>query len=320
MSSLFAPIVFLILLFSSIIAFATLYLVFPRELTRSFRGLRNRLHSAVPLPGDHRPWFWKGVGGSLGYLIGGPLGLVAGVVFGHSLAKPNPPNEAFETLESEIFASSGELPPDLELDEAQAVFFLTAFAMLAKLTQLDEVSEQVEISTLTKFIDQHLHLDGERRLLALEIFQAARNSESSFEDYALQFARLLGSSTAVLEQMLDVLLLVACSDSRLSANERWLLEQAVTSFGLTSDRIDRAVELHLRVKSDPYLILGCLRDTALEDVRKHYRRLALEYHPDRLIGQGVSSEFIKLADGKFKDIQTAFEQIEREHELKSKVN
>ena len=52
---------------------------------------------------------------------------------------------------------------------------------------------------------------------------------------------------------------------------------------------------------DPYRILGVSRDASEEDIKKAYRRLAKQYHPD------VNKE--PGAEEKFKQIQNAYQQI-----------
>ncbi len=52
---------------------------------------------------------------------------------------------------------------------------------------------------------------------------------------------------------------------------------------------------------DPYGILGVSRDASEEDIKKAYRRLAKQYHPD------VNKE--PGAEEKFKQIQNAYQQI-----------
>ena len=55
------------------------------------------------------------------------------------------------------------------------------------------------------------------------------------------------------------------------------------------------------MKKDYYDILGVQKSVSLEEIKKAYRRLALQHHPDR-----VSSDKKKEAEEKFKDISEAY--------------
>ena len=67
--------------------------------------------------------------------------------------------------------------------------------------------------------------------------------------------------------------------------------------------------------SDPYSILGVDRNATDEDVKKAYRKLSRQYHPDANINNPKKDE----AEAKFKEVQQAYQQImdEREKEYNS---
>ncbi len=58
---------------------------------------------------------------------------------------------------------------------------------------------------------------------------------------------------------------------------------------------------------DPYEVLGVQRGASSEDVRAAYRRLANQYHPDKVMHLG--EEFKVLAEKRFKEIQQAYQQL-----------
>ena len=62
--------------------------------------------------------------------------------------------------------------------------------------------------------------------------------------------------------------------------------------------------------SDPYSILGVDRNATDEDVKKAYRKLSRQYHPDANINNPKKDE----AEAKFKEVQQAYQQIMRERE------
>ena len=63
--------------------------------------------------------------------------------------------------------------------------------------------------------------------------------------------------------------------------------------------------------ADPYVVLGIERGRPLEDIRKHYRKLVRENHPDKMIGRGVPAEFIAIATTRLAAINAAYDLIEK---------
>ena len=64
-------------------------------------------------------------------------------------------------------------------------------------------------------------------------------------------------------------------------------------------------------KRDYYEVLGVDRSAADQEIKKAYRRIAMKYHPDRIQSQGLPPELLSAAEEKFKEIQDAFDRIER---------
>lgn len=60
--------------------------------------------------------------------------------------------------------------------------------------------------------------------------------------------------------------------------------------------------------ADPYHVLGLERGADAAEIRAAYRRLAAQYHPDKVAHLGA--EFQRLAEQKFKAIQAAYEQLQ----------
>ena len=60
--------------------------------------------------------------------------------------------------------------------------------------------------------------------------------------------------------------------------------------------------------TDPYKVLGVSRDATDDDIKKAYRTLARKYHPDNYAG----SDLADLAEEKMKEINEAYDQVQRE--------
>ncbi len=58
-----------------------------------------------------------------------------------------------------------------------------------------------------------------------------------------------------------------------------------------------------------YRILGCSGTDSIQVVKAKYRKLVLQYHPDRLAAQGMPPEFAKYSTKRFREIQEAYDAI-----------
>ncbi|WKB35782.1 DnaJ domain-containing protein [Terrilactibacillus sp. S3-3] len=55
--------------------------------------------------------------------------------------------------------------------------------------------------------------------------------------------------------------------------------------------------------------MGCQKGDSAEKIKKNYRRLIKENHPDRLLSQGASDEAINQANKKVAEIKKAYERV-----------
>ena len=237
-------------------------------------------------------WLGKLLGGGLGFVVGGPFGLLLGAALGHF------------TLDDGQFFS--------EEERRQGIFFLATFSMLGKLSKADGQVTQDEIELVEQIMQQQLQLDPQAREFAIRVFTEAKKSDVPFERYARQFHEEFEDFPDVLSSLVDLLLRLAHADGVLHAEEVRLIEQAVSIFGIEEEyqqlkaRYTNGNDL---VRS--FEILGAEPDESLAEVKKKYRRLAMEYHPDRVQARGVAPELASAAEERFKEIQQAFDVVER---------
>ncbi|MFZ0133085.1 MAG: TerB family tellurite resistance protein [Desulfobacterales bacterium] len=249
-------------------------------------------------------WIGKLVGGTIGFAIGGPLGAIAGAAFGHAYDQ----SQLVELPQEVIRPRPGQ--------EAQLTFFVAAFSMLAKLARADGRVTQREIDTINRFMLQDLNLDPYSRIVAMNIFQTAIDSPNTFEEFAGQFFGQFHAQPEILRLMIDILLRVSVADGELNPHEDRLILVAVRIFGF-----DEAVYSALRARYAPtadkyYAILGVKPDDSDEKIKSQYRKLVMKYHPDRIVSNGFPEEFTKFAQDKFREIQEAYEMIEKERKTR----
>jgi DnaJ like chaperone protein len=116
---------------------------------------------------------------------------------------------------------------------------------------------------------------------------------------------------AILEDILDGLFHIAMADGVLHDREAAYLQIVAGEFGMDDVEYRRVRARHVfEGELDPYVVLGVDADLPYEEVRRIYRKLVAENHPDRLMARGVPQEFIKIASDRLAAINAAFDQIE----------
>ncbi|HSM43080.1 MAG TPA: DnaJ family molecular chaperone [Afifellaceae bacterium] len=191
----------------------------------------------------------------------------------------------------------------------QIAFTISMIALSAKMAKADGIVTQVEVEAFQQIFAIPA---GEERNVA-RIYNLAKSDIAGFEAYAGQVARLFPDDRVLLEDILDGLFHIAKADGVIHERELSYLERVSEIFGFSEDEFSRISARHAIVSGggDPYLVLGADRDWDFETLKKHYRRLVAENHPDRLMARGVPEEFVRIATERVAAINAAWEQVER---------
>ena len=250
-------------------------------------------------------WLGKVVGGTIGFAIGGPVGAVAGAAFGHMFDS--------ETAGQPAGVKSGNRLSNGET--AQMTFFVASFSMLAKLVKADGQITESEIATIRQFMFDDLHLTPQSRLAAENIFRAAMDSSQSFEDFAAQFYQNFHNQPQLLEFMMDILFRVALADGSLHVAEERLIQSAAGIFQFSNDAYLKFKTRYAPDSDKYYTILGCSNRDSDDKIKKQYRKMVRDYHPDAIASKGLPEEFVTFANDKFREIHEAYEMIKKERGL-----
>ena len=68
-------------------------------------------------------------------------------------------------------------------------------------------------------------------------------------------------------------------------------------------------EFEKKVLAGSYETLGCSPGMSDEELKRKYRELSREYHPDRLVGEEIPASIVKLAKEKFQEIRSAYRVV-----------
>ncbi len=158
---------------------------------------------------------------------------------------------------------------------------------------------------------QDLQLDATGQESAKNIFRQAVRSSESFDAFAMQFYSVFRNQPNIIALMMDVLFRVAAVDGRLSDAEDRTLRSAAKIFSVSDSELNRLKSKYIRPADKYYAVLKCDETASNEEIKKQYRKLVTEYHPDKIQAKGLPEEFIKFANDKFAEIQEAYDQIRK---------
>ncbi len=120
----------------------------------------------------------------------------------------------------------------------------------------------------------------------------------------------------MLELMIDILLRVSIADGTMSESEERLIRSAVRIFNFSDERYKKLKSKYVQEFEKYYAILGCGENDTNGHIKSQYRKLVMEYHPDKIVSKGLPEEFTKFAQDKFREIQEAYDVVKKERNIK----
>jgi DnaJ like chaperone protein len=234
-------------------------------------------------------WFGKLTFGYLGLFLGGPLGAIAGAALGHHLVDK-------KRSITEHTNHSAREPKLKHAEQAQATYFISLFSILGKLAKIDGVVTRDEIVVVEHFLN-NLHIAEREKQFAKQVFNEAKNSRYSIEDFAIQLYQTNKQQPTILLSFISLLCQVAAADGKFHPAEEAALRRIKDIFGISDKH---------------YKMLNCTPQSSNQEIKSSYKELVKDFHPDTIVSKGLPEEFTDFATKRFREIQGAYEKIRQE--------
>lgn len=256
-------------------------------------------------------WWGKLIGGGFGFLMGGPIGALLGAAFGHQFDKGiNLSDQYQHTLGDQ--------------QRTQAAFFTALFSTMGHLAKADGNVSRDEIS-MAEHVMAQMQLSSDQRRAAIELFNQGKLNDFPLDEVLQQFRIECHRRRNLIQMFLEVLIATALSDGNLHPSEHQILQHIGNTLGFSPTQLEHLISMvkaqqHYREQAtvspathlnDAYRILNMTPDSSDEDIKKSYRRLINQHHPDKLVSKGLPDEMIKLASEKTHEIKSAYELIRK---------
>ena len=211
----------------------------------------------------------------------------------------------------------------LSRGQRQTVFLETVFILMGKLAKADGHISKDEIEHVEQFI-QKLGMSAEHRQQAIVLFGHGSAPDFDFEPNLRKFMAVCGHTHSLKQMLLVYLIVMALSDGRIDSAEERLLIDIARHLGYDQAAFQHMLDMILNQShfaggqttsatalDDAYKALGVSKESSDQEVKRAYRKLISQYHPDKLMGQGVPEDMIAVATKQAQEVQVAYDLIEK---------
>jgi DnaJ like chaperone protein len=216
---------------------------------------------------------------------------------------------SFSQRTGAVGAVARVLDPDTWLPGGKdAAFTLALIALSAKMAVADGAVTASEIRAFYRNVEIPAGVEQQVE----KLFDLAQQDVAGYETYARKIGRIFADSPDTLEHVLDSLFFIASADGMVHEAELDYLKSVSSIFGFDDARFEQLAAQHILSDddiSDPYMVLGLAPGADVAEVRRVYRLLVAEHHPDRLIAKGVPEELLTIATGRMQAINHAYQRI-----------
>jgi DnaJ like chaperone protein len=184
-------------------------------------------------------------------------------------------------------------------------------ALSAKMAKADGIVSEKEVRAFQDIFE----FPQDQAKNVARLYNLARQDIAGYEAYAAKLSSLCISCAAncsVLEDVLDGLFHIAKADGLVHEKEIHFLRHIGQIFEMSEERFEQIAARHVSIGRDPYKVLGVLPSDDFPTIRRRYRVLVSENHPDRLISRGVPKEFHAIANERMAALNDAYATIEKE--------
>lgn len=277
----------------------------------------------------------KLIGVIVGFKFGGFFGAIFGCFLGHLADK-----KLYElgNVGSSLFGKKVS---------RQSLFMQTTFAVMGHLSKAKGRVTTEDIQLATAIMDR-MQLSHEQRQVAQDAFNRGKAADFPIRQAIREFRVGCGQRRDLLRMFLEIQIQVALSDEELHPNEKEILFIVAEELGYSSIQFEQMLAMIYAARQfsqgggfyyqyqqyqqqgyqqhsggyqgtrqsssgptleDAYRVLGVSANDEREVVKRAYRKLMNEHHPDKLVAKGLPEEMMEMAKEKAQQIQAAYDLI-----------
>jgi len=223
----------------------------------------------------------------------------------------------------------------------QTLFFRTTFQVMGHLTKSKGRVTDADIQMASLLMDR-MQLHGEARTAAQRAFREGKQGEYPLRNKLRELRSACFGRFDLIRMFLEIQIQAAFADGSLHPNERQVLYVIAEELGISRTQFDQFLRMmeggqqfggsnqswggsshggFQQAPGGPTLedacsVLGVKSSDDSTTIKRAYRKLMSEHHPDKLVAKGLPPEMMEMAKQKAQEIQAAYDLIKREKNFK----
>ncbi|MBT8448524.1 MAG: co-chaperone DjlA [Gammaproteobacteria bacterium] len=218
--------------------------------------------------------------------------------------------------------------------QVQLTFFSTVFQAMGHIAKADGRVSENEIQ-MAKAVMSHMGLSEERRRSAIENFNLGKQPEFDLGECLQEFTQNCGRAPNLMQMFIEIQISAAFADGTLGSDEQRVLEAIAQQIGISNLRLNlliNSVQAQQRYHqsqrqgsaqqptgmqlADAYQLLCVDASASDKDVKRAYRKMMSQHHPDKLAAKGMPDDMLEVAKEKTQEIQSAWEMIRKQRNIR----
>jgi len=211
------------------------------------------------------------------------------------------------------------------LHQVQAQFIETTFAVMGAICKADGVVTRDEIHVAEQLFSR-LHLSPEQRDAAKAAFNRGKAPDFDLDGAVHRFERLAPRGGLLFQLFLQLQLLAVAADGQVHPAEHAMLVQVARGLGLAESDVAQ-LEALLRAAAsgaagfsgapskplldDAYAAIGVSPEASETEIKRAYRKMMSENHPDKLAAKGLPESMREFAEERAREINAAYDLIKK---------
>ena len=173
-----------------------------------------------------------------------------------------------------------------------------------------------------------MQLNDEQKAIAKRLFNEGKEPDFDLDSVLDQFVSVCHRRHTLLRIFLEVLVQAAMADGHLSDAEEVVLQHVCAHIGFTPEELEHLESMvaasarwagaggrqgptRAQDLASAYALLDVPETATDSEVKRAYRRLMSQHHPDKLVAKGLPEEMMKIATQKTHEIRQAYERIKQ---------